>query len=75
MELTTQERDEPLYDVFAVQGILVVLICIGVFALHWAAPAFCRDLLTEWQRFAAESPELAEIAAAVSKWFASICSV
>ena len=72
MEQHTPEA--PLHDVFAVQGIVVVLICIGVFALHLAAPAFCRDLLAEWRRIAADSPELTGFAHRSSEWFASICS-
>ena len=68
------EKEEPLCDVFATQGILAVLTCIGVFALHLFAPAFCRDLLFEWHRIAAESPSLTEIAAAVSEWFVSFFS-
>jgi hypothetical protein len=72
MEQHTPEA--PLCDVFAVQGIVVVLICIGIFALHLTAPAFCRDLLAEWRRIAAGSPELTGIAHRVSEWFASICS-
>lgn len=68
------EKNEPLCDVFAAQGILVVLICIVIFVLHLSAPAFCRALLDEWRRIAAESPTPAEIAAAATEWFASIFS-
>ena len=74
MELHTPEKDEPLHDIFATQGILVVLICIGVFALHLCAPAFCRELLSEWHRIAAESTAVSTLACRISEWFASICS-
>lgn len=69
-----ESKDAPLRDIFATQGILVVLICIGVFALHLWKPEYCRDLLTEWHRIASESPEAAGIIRAISEWFASICS-
>lgn len=69
-----ESKDAPLRDIFATQGILVVLICIGVCALHLWKPEYCRDLLTEWHRIAAESTEAAEIIGAISEWFASICS-
>ena len=69
-----ESKEAPQRDIFATQGILVVLICIGVFVLHLWKPEYCRDLLAEWHRIAAESPEAAEIIAAISEWFASICS-
>ncbi len=68
------EMNAPLCDVFATQGILIVLICMSVFVLHLCVPAFCYELLTEWRRIAEESPELAILALDVKEWFASICS-
>lgn len=72
MEQPEMKRTDPLCDVFATQGILIVFICIGVFTLHLTAPAFCADLLTEWHRIAADSTELTAIAETVRAWFVSI---
>lgn len=68
------ELNAPLCDVFATQGILVVLICIGVFVLHLCAPAYCNELLTEWHAIAENSPELTAIAADIKAWFVLNCS-
>ena len=68
-------KNEPLCDVFATQGILVVSVCILAAVLHLLAPAYCAELLGRLHDFAENSPDIAEIAAGITEWFASVCSV
>ena len=74
MEQQQISGNEPLCDVFATQGILVILTALGVIALHIFAPEYCNALLREWHRLSAESPDLAGLISQAAEWFASICS-
>lgn len=64
-------ENEPLRDVFATQGILVVLAAIAVLFLHIFAPAYCSELLAAWHQLETESPNMEAFAAELVKWFAS----
>lgn len=72
MEQQQNHTNEPLRDVFATQGILVVLVGILICVLHLLAPVFCGELLHEWHELAAQSPTPDALAAQVTAWFASI---
>lgn len=68
------QKNEPLRDVFATQGILVVLFCILVTVLHLAAPGFCGEMLHLLKEWLAAGPTAEELAAEAAEWFASIFS-
>lgn len=72
MEPQPNQKNEPLRDVFATQGILVVLTGILICVLHLLAPEFCGALLRTWHETAAQSPTLDALAAQMTAWFASI---
>lgn len=65
----------PVRDIFATQGILVVLVALLLCILNLTAPAFCAALVQEWQRIAEESPTLealwAQLLAWGTQWFAT----
>lgn len=69
-------QEPPVSDVFATQGIIAVLICIAVIALHFFAPDPCNALLAAWKHYTADSLSAAEIGEMIQKWwdtwFASI---
>ena len=68
----------PLGDVFATQGILVVLLCILLFWMHLQFPALCSELLDDWYDASDRSPALpaaaADCLAAIQAWFGSVFS-
>lgn len=70
------KEESPLRDVFAVQGMLAVLLCILVSGLHLLAPEYCRELLAEWKKAVNETPDLIAFAEALMQqirtWFAFI---
>ncbi len=74
MEPQSITKKEPLRDVFATQGILVVMLGILICTLHLLTPEFCCELLTEWHAAAEQSPPLDAIAAGIAEWFSSIFS-
>lgn len=63
---------EPLHDVIAAQGIMVIVIAIGVVVLNICAPEYCAALLTELHAIAERSPTLESLLQTVTEWFASI---
>ena len=66
----------PLGDVFATQGIMVVLLCILLFWMHLQFPALCSDLLAGWYDASDRSPSIpanaAECLSAIQTWFSSV---
>ena len=72
MEPQQITENEPLRDVFATQGILVILTVLAVVILHIFAPEYCRELLEAWHKIEAESPDAEALAAQLTEWFASI---
>ncbi|MBQ6039928.1 MAG: hypothetical protein IJL32_04035 [Oscillospiraceae bacterium] len=69
-------KSAPLGDVFATQGILVVLLCILLFWMHLQFPALCGDLLAGWYNASDRSPAIpanaAECLSAIQTWFSSV---
>lgn len=63
---------EPLHDVIAAQGIMVIVIAIGVVVLNICAPEYCAALLAELHGIAERSPSLESLLQSVTEWFASI---
>ncbi|HAM68667.1 MAG TPA: hypothetical protein DCP68_03515 [Ruminococcus sp.] len=63
---------EPLHDVIAAQGIMVIVIAIGVVVLNIFAPEYCAALLAELRGIAERSPSLESLLQSVTEWFASI---
>ena len=74
MPVQQKQKNEPLCDVFATQGILVVSFCILIAVLHLTAPEYCAAMLRKIREIAGSSPDLTETAAKVTAWFASVFS-
>ncbi len=65
---------EPLHDIIAAQGIMVITIAIGIVVLNICAPEYCAELLAELHGIAERSPTLESLVQTVSEWFTSIFS-
>lgn len=63
-----EANNPPVRDIFATQGILVVLVALTLCILNLTAPDFCAALCAEWQRIAAESPTLEEVFTQILTW-------
>ena len=72
MSVQQNQKNEPLCDVFATQGILVVSACILIAVLHLLAPVYCAELLRKLHEITENSPDLAALAEKASAWFTSV---